>query len=302
MAALYACHAALTPSYKPPTKQCQEAPPTMRWTLEDIEWSRFDPAKVDADLLRVVKTAALVEANSADYVTYLKNVFPGDADFCAAVEQWGVEEAQHGASLGRWAEMADPDFSFEGSLAAFRAGYQLDLETEESVRGSRLAELIARSVVESGTSSFYSAIRDASAEPVLKQIAHRIAADEFAHYQLFQHHLKQYETTERLNRFKRLHVAVTRVQEVEDEELAYAYFAANILPEDADAVFDCAACSRAYYSLAMYLYEERHIENATRMILRAASFDPDSKVADLAARSFWRFVQFKRQRMSKMAA
>ncbi|MEO0412304.1 MAG: ferritin-like domain-containing protein [Pseudomonadota bacterium] len=274
----------------------------MRWTLDDIAWQRFDAVKVDCDLIKVVKTAALVEANSADYVTYLKNVFPEDADFCAAIEQWGAEEAQHGASLGRWAEMADPDFSFEEALRVFRAGYQLDLDTGDSVRGSRLAELIARSVVESGTSSFYSAIRDASAEPVLKQIAHRIAADEFAHYQLFQRHLKHYEASERLNRMKRLHVAVTRVQEAEDEELAYAYFAANVQRDQPGAVFDCSACSAAYYRLAMHLYEERHIENATRMILRAANFDPDSKIADFAARGFWRFVQYKRERMAKLAA
>lgn len=274
----------------------------MRWTLDDIDWQRFDADKVDGDLLKVVKTAALVEANSADYVTYLKNVFPDDPAFCAAAEQWGEEEAQHGASLGRWAEIADPAFSFERSLQAFRAGYQLNLNTDESVRGSRLAELVARSVVESGTSSFYSAIRDASEEPVLKRIAHRIAADEFAHYQLFQRHLKTYEGAERLSKLQRLRVAVTRVQEAEDEELAYAYFAANILPEGRDAVFDCSACSAAYYRLAMHLYEERHIENATRMILRAASFDPDSKIADFAARGFWRFVKYKRERMAKLAA
>ena len=53
------------------------------------------------------------------------------------------------------------------------------------MRGSRRGEMIARCVVESGTSSLYSAIRDASEEPVLKEVAGRIAADEFRHYRLF---------------------------------------------------------------------------------------------------------------------
>ena len=54
--------------------------------------------------------------------------------------------------------------------------------------------MIARCVVESGTSSYYSAIRDATDEPVLKEIAGRIAADEYRHYKLF------YDTLQRPGR------------------------------------------------------------------------------------------------------
>ena len=39
------------------------------WTLAQFPWDDITPAKVDRDLLETVKTAALVEANSADYVT-----------------------------------------------------------------------------------------------------------------------------------------------------------------------------------------------------------------------------------------
>ena len=41
---------------------------TKHWTLDDIDWSVLKPALVTAELLSAVKTAALVEANSADYV------------------------------------------------------------------------------------------------------------------------------------------------------------------------------------------------------------------------------------------
>ncbi|MGD1956596.1 MAG: hypothetical protein ACFBZ9_15445 [Sphingomonadales bacterium] len=274
----------------------------MRWTLSDITWSAFDPSAVDPALVEVVKTASLVEANSPDYVTYLKNVFPGDTGFHASVEQWGVEEAQHGAALGKWAELADPSFSFERALAAFKAGYVLDLDTDQSIRGSSLAELIARSVVESGTSSFYSAIRDATSEPVLKQVAHRIASDEFAHYQLFQKYLNTYEGSETLGRLKRLQVAISRVKEAEDEELAYAYYAANVLPAAPETPFDQAACTNAYYMRAFGLYQPQHIDNATRMILRAASVNPNSKGADLAVAGFWKLVQFKRGKLERAMA
>lgn len=273
----------------------------MRWTLNKINWAAFDARGVENDLLSVVKTAALVEANSADYVTYLKNVFPNDPAFHAAIEMWGEEEAQHGAALGRWAEIADPDFSFARALDDFRAGYQLDLETDQSVRGSRLGELVARSVVESGTSSFYCAIRDASKEPLLKQIAHHIAADEFAHYQLFQKHLKRYEKKEPLGRFKRLLVAAARVQEAEDDELAYAFYAANVIAAGNPEPFNGLRHAQAYYRVAFGLYEQRHIDNATRMILRAANFQPQGIFANIASRGFWTFIKLKRARMQSAA-
>jgi len=181
-----------------------------RWSLDDIDWGGFEGGAVDADLLAVVKTAALVEANAADYVAYLGDVFRGDEAFLAAIQTWGREEEQHGAALGRWAELAEPGFDFAGALAAFRANYRVPQNVTQSIRGSRAGELVARQVVETGTSSFYSAIRDATDEPVLKAIAGRIAADEFAHYRLFQIHFARYHAVEPLPLPTRLHVAATR--------------------------------------------------------------------------------------------
>lgn len=70
--------------------------------------------------------------------------------------------------------------------------------------------MIARCVVRSGTSSYYSAMKDASSEPVLKEIAAHIAADEFAHYRLFYETLAA-QDDEKLTLWQRLYVAVTRV-------------------------------------------------------------------------------------------
>ncbi|MGH6630753.1 MAG: hypothetical protein ACREB3_13565, partial [Burkholderiales bacterium] len=58
------------------------------WTLEDIPWDRFDTAKVDPELVKVVKAASMVEFNGGDYATYLCNVFPDDAEFQAAARTW----------------------------------------------------------------------------------------------------------------------------------------------------------------------------------------------------------------------
>ena len=33
------------------------------WTIDDIAWEHFDPSKVDPEILKAVKAAALVEHN-----------------------------------------------------------------------------------------------------------------------------------------------------------------------------------------------------------------------------------------------
>ncbi len=275
---------------------------TGRWTLDDIPWDRFDADRVDADILAVVKAASMVEANAADYVRYLENVFADDEEFLTAARRWGVEEEQHGAALGRWAEMADPNFSFADSLAEFRRGFRVPLEAEGSIRGSRAGELIARQVVETGTSSFYSALRDASAEPVLKEICRRIAIDEFFHYQLFQKHFRRYRERDRPGLVERLKVALGRVQEAEDDELAYAWYAANVWSRDPARPYRREDCARDYWVRAMALYRPRHIDSATRMILRAAELKASGRLADLAARGAFALVRWRCGRLRRACA
>ena len=71
------------------------------WTLDDVDWSRFDSSKVNAALLAAVKAASLVEYNAPDYVTYLKRVYSGAPESTIrGIEHWGDEEIQHGLGAG----------------------------------------------------------------------------------------------------------------------------------------------------------------------------------------------------------
>jgi hypothetical protein len=270
-----------------------------RWTLESIDWTRFNSARVDATLLAVAKTASLVEANAADYVLYLRNVFADDADFLTLIDQWGIEERLHGEALGRWAEMADPSFNFKLACHHFRAGYQFDLHLDQSVRGSRSAELIARQVVETGTASFYSAIRDACEEPLLKDIAGRIARDEYFHYALFQQHFRRTQKTVPMSLLAKLKVALKRFGEAEDDELGYAYFAANILPHDSAAQYAARDYGKDYWRLAMQLYRRPHIDNAVRMILRAVGVRSNGWIYRGASAALWWIT---RRQVARVAA
>ncbi len=184
------------------------------WTLESIDWDRFDPAAVNPDVLKAFKASAMVEANGEDYGEYLCKVFHDDPAFQAVAREWALEELQHGRALGRWAALADPSFNFEASFQRFTDGYKISLDVEKSVRGSRAGELIARCIVETGTSTYYTALADATDEPVLKAICRNIAADEFRHYKLFYSHLKRYQAREQLGVWGRLRVVLGRCSRV----------------------------------------------------------------------------------------
>ena len=266
------------------------------WTLDSIPWDRFDAAKVDPEILCNIKAAALVERNGGDYGIYLGRVFADDAEFMAVVDRWVTEEVQHGLALGRWAQLADPSWDFDAAFARFRDGYKLPLDATGSVRGSRAGEMLARCIVETGTSSYYSALRDATEEPVLKQICAKIAGDEFRHYKLFYDHLRRCLERDRLGRLSRLRIGWGRLAESEDDELAYAYFAANAAP---DATYDRASSMRAYARRAYPLYRAGHVQRAIGMVLKAIGLQPQGRLNDVLTRvGLW----FLRRNASKYAA
>ncbi|MDJ0947428.1 MAG: ferritin-like domain-containing protein [Alphaproteobacteria bacterium] len=267
------------------------------WTLEDIDWDRFDRSKVDAEMVAVVKAAAMVEHNGGDYAIYLCNVFQDDPEFQEAARHWAEEEVQHGLALKRWAELVDPNFDFEAGFKCFRDGYRLPLEAADSVRGSRAGELVARCIVETGTSSYYRAIGDATDEPVLKQICGHIAADEIRHYRLFYSHLERYLRIEGIGRWRRLLVALGRLGESEDDELAYAYYAAN----DGVSGYDRRRFTGRVLGTSFGYYQPSHMRRAVKMILRAVGLRHDGMLARLLAPVVYRLLRWRSRQLQRAA-
>ncbi len=263
------------------------------WSLDDIDWSRFDASKVDPELLPAVKGASLVEYNAHDYVDYLKRVYRGaPQQTINTIEGWGEEEVQHGLALGRWAEMADPSFNFKESFARFRAGYRPPhfIGGEGSIRGSRRGEMIARCVVESGTSSFYTAMREATDEPVLKEVAGRIAADEFRHYKMFYEMLDS-ESEPDMPVWRKVWVAMTRFHEADDDELAYAYYCANVpVKKETETPYQRAECVRAYQAKVMLLYRRHHVDKLVKMVAKPAGLNPAGWLSAMASAALWRVL------------
>jgi hypothetical protein len=263
------------------------------WRIEQMAWDHFDPSRVDPAVVPLVKAAAMVERNGDDYALYLKSVFHDDPDFQAAADNWAVEEVQHGEALGRWATLADPSWDFAAAFARYRESFKIDTTADASIRGSRTGELIARCMVETGTSSYYTALGEGSEEPVLREICRQIAADEYRHFKLFYDHMKRYLARENLSFMQRLKVAAGRIGESEDDELAYAYHCGN---EPAGTPYDHDRCIAAYMGTAMRYYRFRHVERGMGMIFKAIGLEPRGRMSDLAARGAWRLLQWRRER------
>lgn len=267
------------------------------WDMDtDIPWQRFDRARVDPELLKILKAASMVEYNARDYAAYLCNVFHDDPDFQADAKAWAHEEVQHGAVLGRWCEYADPDWSHDAHFERFVAGFRPDVDASTSIRGSRAGELVARCMVEVGTSSYYGSMAAATDEPVLKEICKRIAADELRHYKLFYSNMKRYLEVEHPSRLQRFRVAIGRVMETEDDELSYAYYAANA---PADASYDRETYNKAYMRRAFQFYQPKQVERAVSMTWKASGFNPQSRVARLTARGAWWFVRHRAEKLAR---
>jgi hypothetical protein len=269
-----------------------------RWTLDDIPWERFDRGKVEPDILRVIKAASLVEQNGADYATYLCGVFADDPEFQDAARLWGTEETQHGRALGRWAALADRSFDHDAACRRFTAGYRVALDAHASVRGSRASELVARCIVETGTSTYYTALAEATQEPVLKAICSHIAADEIRHYKLFHTHLERYLLRERLGVWGRLRVALRRIAESEDDELAYAWHAAN----EPARPYERRRATAAYGSRAFALYRRRHVEQMVALLFAAIGVRRALPLRRIAAAFAWWHLRRRVARYRRIAA
>ena len=258
-----------------------------RWTPDDIPWAQFDRSKLNPDLLALVKAASLTEYNSGHYTKYLRNVFKGDAEFQTILGDWQLEEEQHGRLLGRYAEMAEPGYNFEATFKAFTEGYVIPIDFDQSIRGSRVGELQSRCIVETGTSSFYSAMAEATEEPVLKEICKRIAADEFRHYRLFLDGVQKYQELERVSFFNRLKVTIGRLKETEDDELAFAYHCGN----EPDVAYDHGRCNSAYAAKAYRMYGFHHAQRAVGMIFKATGMKPHGWLGRKVTNWAWKKMQ-----------
>ncbi|MBY0577550.1 MAG: ferritin-like domain-containing protein [Burkholderiales bacterium] len=190
------------------------------WRLEDIDFSMLRRELVvnDERLFYLLASASFVEILSEIYTDNLIEHYRGNDDAALWLKQtWQREELQHGRSLKAYVKAVWPEFDWEASFSGFAAEYGL-LCSMSNLESSRALEMMARCVVETGTSTLYRCLYDYAKEPVLKHILANIKADEVRHYAKFRRLFIELNHAENKGALAALHVIWKRMLEIHGED------------------------------------------------------------------------------------
>ncbi len=199
--------------------------PMLHWSLPDIRFDAIERAAIADDVLafRIVFLASLVETASDLYAGNLVEYFAGDDEVSRWLrESWEVEEVQHGRALRTYVERVWPDVDWQRTYDGFFAAYSRTC-TVGQLEPARGLELAARCMVETGTATLYGALHHYAREPVLRDLAGRIYADEVRHYKHFYRYFRRYQERERHSRWRIGRTLFGRLVETRTGDGYYAY-------------------------------------------------------------------------------
>lgn len=201
------------------------SPSSARWAIDEIPFRELDRDLVrhDRHLFYGLVAASFIEITADLYTAGLVEFYRGDDEATEWLsQQWEPEELQHGAALKRYVETAWPEFDWNTAYGGFFAEYSRCCGVD-AYAATRELEFAARCVVETGTATFYRALSDMTAEPVLKRIASLIAADEVRHYKHFYRFFRRYHARERTSRLVVARTLWRRMTEVDAEDGLIAF-------------------------------------------------------------------------------
>lgn len=254
---------------------CVNYAPSLPWTLESLDLSGIDYARVrhNEELFFLLCSSSFVESGSDLYTHNLVAHFSGDEELQTWLSQhWEHEELQHGRALAAYVRAVWPEFDWDKGFAAFWTEYGA-VCTAEQLEDSRGLELAARCVVETGTASLYRALHEITDEPVLRQLTGHIKSDEVRHFKYFYQHFRRYREHEGLGRYKVFRAVLKRVNEIrsEDSDIALRHVFEQCYPQhkgDREAFRKVAGKAQDLL--------RRHIpaEMTVKMLLKPLDFPP----------------------------
>lgn len=196
-------------------------PPQHRhWSLADLDWDAIEHEAIahDEDLFYLLMSASFIETGSDTYAANLAEHYAGYPDISAWLRQhWEAEELQHGAALRRYVEAVWPQFPWQAAYDSFFAEYSQLCTMEELYPDCRL-EMVARCVVETGTTAYYQTLRGLSREPVLRELLGHIRNDEVGHYKHFLKYFRQLQQQEPVGRAQVAGALYSRLKELRDSD------------------------------------------------------------------------------------
>jgi len=204
-----------------------------KWSYEnDIAYDKIDISKVQGNdfLFNLLAIASFIEITSDTYAVNLSDYYK-DCDEAVTWlnDVWELEEVQHGKALRMYVNQVWPDFNWQKSYDIFLKSY-LPLCGVESFQPTQAKEMLARMIVEMGTSTFYRALEEYSKdlkEPILGRLAYFINKDEVNHYGYFDHYFKYYNKHEKNGRSDIVKVIIHRLKEANDEDVKLGFYAVH---------------------------------------------------------------------------
>ena len=196
----------------------------MPWSVEEIDFKsiQIDRVRRNRTLFYLLTAASFVESGSDTYAGNLAIYYSQVPEAATwLTRHWENEELQHGLALRRYVEHVWPEFDWERGYARFFEEYRQTCAIDNFER-SKVLEMVARCVVEAGTSSYYRALEQVSDEPVLRDLAHRIANDEVRHYKHFLGYFNMLNGHERFGRLKVLVTLIKRLLGIRNEDAKIA--------------------------------------------------------------------------------
>ncbi|PUA19411.1 ferritin-like domain-containing protein [Glaciimonas sp. PCH181] len=199
----------------------QRAP---HWTIADLAFSTIDIEKTrsDENLFYLAACASFVESGSDLYTQNLIAYYGDDPEIADwLTHHWEVEELQHGNALQAYIAHVWPEFNWTLAYNDFLEEYSKYCKVE-LLEPSKALEMVARCVVETGTATFYQALARSTDEPVMRDLASRIANDEVNHYKHFFRYFRRLRQKEGLSRRHIFGALSRRTLEMKTEDTACA--------------------------------------------------------------------------------
>ncbi len=200
----------------------------MRWHYEEIPYEQIDTGKVKEKdfLFYLITSASFIEITSDVYEKNLATFYSDNPKVVEWLQNvWEPEEIQHGRALKKYVQTVWPEFDWERAYERFKKEY-LPHCTLDEFQPTKAREMLARMVVETGTSTFYKAVErfsEDTKEPILAKISHNISKDEVYHYDKFYEAYLYYNEKEKLGKDQIVKVIYDRLKMVDGEDGRLAY-------------------------------------------------------------------------------
>jgi ferredoxin len=148
----------------------------VRWSLGEVAWQDVDVARATPELRSVVREMAFSESATYSATQRFLETFFDDLDFSKWISVWFYEETRHPHVLIEWlrrvGEPVTADFEVKGRVST-------------PFMRSTLGTLVTNIISEISAAHAYRHLAATSPEPVLADIARKIAGDEARHAATF---------------------------------------------------------------------------------------------------------------------